>query len=72
VKASWLARGPYLWAEGTKPRSDGLTYVQPDLVPADGTHSAPSGRQKVAALLLDFFKTDSPTRMWFASEVIAE
>jgi hypothetical protein len=65
VKAPWLAWGPYLWADGVKPRSDGLTYVRSDLA-ADGTHPAPNGaREKVARLLLDFFKSDSTARPWF-------
>jgi uncharacterized protein (TIGR03437 family) len=65
VKAPWLAWGPYLWADGTRPRSDGLTYVCSDFA-NDGTHPAPSGaRQKVAQMLLDFFKTDSTARLWF-------
>src|SRR4051812_25054918 len=65
VKAPWLAWGPYLWADGVKRRSDGLTYVRSDLA-ADGTHPAPNGaREKVARLLLDFFKADSTARPWF-------
>ncbi|MCI0391728.1 MAG: hypothetical protein MOB07_23540, partial [Acidobacteria bacterium] len=65
VRTPWLAWGPYLWADGTRPRSDGLTYVCSDFA-NDGTHPAPGGaRQKVAQLLLDFFKTDSTARLWF-------
>lgn len=68
VKAPWLAWGPYLWADGIKPRSDGLTYLKSDLG-GDGTHPAPHGaREKVARLLLDFFKTDSTTRPWFLAQ----
>jgi hypothetical protein len=67
VKAPWLAWGPYLWADGAKARTDGLTYAQDDLG-QDGTHPSPSGRQKVAKLLLDFFKTDSTARTWFVSD----
>jgi Ca2+-binding EF-hand superfamily protein len=70
VKAPWLAWGPYLWADGTKARTDGLTYVKTDLGP-DGTHPGPSGRQKVAKLLLDFFKTDSTARPWFLASNVA-
>ena len=66
VKAPWLSWGPYLWADGTHARSDGLTYAQTDLV-GDGTHPSPSGRQKVARQLLDFLKTDSTARPWFLS-----
>jgi Ca2+-binding EF-hand superfamily protein len=67
VKACWLSWGPYLWADGEKARPDGLKYVQSDFGP-DGTHPSDSGRQKVAKLLLDFFKNDTTTRGWFVRE----
>ena len=58
VKAPLLLWGPYLWADGTTPRkSDGLVWKREDLA-NDGTHPSTSGREKVAHLLLDFFKTD--------------
>lgn len=62
--APWLAWGPYLWAAGTSARSDGLTWVVGDFN-TDGTHPATSGRQKVGAQLLTFFKTSSVTSCWF-------
>lgn len=65
VKAPALLWGPYLWAEGsTQRRSDGLVWLREDLGP-DGTHPSMSGRQKVANLLLAFFKTDPLARSWF-------
>ncbi|HJQ23810.1 MAG TPA: hypothetical protein VKA60_07820 [Blastocatellia bacterium] len=67
VKAPWLAWGPYLWADGTKARSDGLTWTCNEYL-SDGTHPAPGAsgaRNQVAQMLLDFFKTDSTTRVWF-------
>ena len=61
----WLAWGPYLWADGMKPRKDGLIWKRED-VAADGTHpSDPSGRMKVGKMLLEFFKTDPTTTPWF-------
>jgi lysophospholipase L1-like esterase len=33
---------------------------------ADGTHPSPAGRQKVADMLLTFFKNDASTKLWFA------
>jgi len=61
---AWLAWGPYLWADGLVPRSDGLTWLCSDLQD-DGTHPSTTGRQKVAGLLLNFFKTNETTRPWF-------
>jgi len=65
VESPWLAWGPYLWADGMTPRSDGLTWLCSDYN-SDGTHPAPRGaREKVAGMLLDFFKTDSTAKIWF-------
>ena len=61
---AWLAWGPYLWADGLVPRSDGLTWLCADFQ-NDGTHPSTTGRQKVAGLLLNFFKTDETARPWF-------
>ena len=65
VRSPWLAWGPYLWADGVKPRSsDGLVWLHEDLGP-DGTHPSMPGREKVAKLLLDFLKTSPTSRPWF-------
>jgi len=64
VSAPWLSWGPYLWANGTTKNADGLFYEETDFA-ADGTHHSPSGRQKVGAFILTFFKTDSTSRPWF-------
>src|SRR5207253_6094655 len=60
----WLGWGPYLWADGLVARSDGLQWLCSDFVD-DGTHPSTSGRQKVANMLLAFFKTDSTATPWF-------
>lgn len=66
--APWLAWGPYLWADGERPRSDGLVWQRGDFV-GDGTHPSASGEEKVGALLLDFFSTAPAARCWFRSDV---
>jgi hypothetical protein len=68
VRAPLVLWGPYLWADGMKPRKlDGLVWERKDLVLHDGTHPSISGRQKVARLLLQFFKTDETARPWFVN-----
>ena len=66
VRAPWLAWGPYLWADGRKGRKDGLVWLPEDLGP-DGTHPSMPGREKVAKLLLDFFKTNAASKTWFVA-----
>jgi len=66
VAAPWLAWGPYLWADGLTPRSDGLTWSCQELQ-ADGTHPSVSGQAKVATLLLNFFKGDATAQPWFVA-----
>jgi hypothetical protein len=65
VQSPLLLWGPYFWADGMTPRkSDGLIWEQSDLG-GDGTHPSESGRQKVAEMLLKFFKTDADAKTWF-------
>ncbi len=74
--APWFAWGPYLWANGMLPRSDGLVWTCQNLQ-GDGTHpsSTPPGGQpppdpgaeKVSQMLLKFFKTDTTTKGWFCA-----
>ncbi len=62
VVAPWLAWGPYLWADGTTPRSDGLTWSCGELR-SDGAHLAADGSRKVAQMLMDFLQAE-PTAAW--------
>ncbi len=62
----WLSWGPYLWANGATPRSDGLIWERSD-VEADGVHPSAKGALKVAAMLLEFFGNDPTTLPWFFS-----
>jgi len=64
VVAPYISWGPYLWADGHNPRSDGLTWMEIDMV-HDCTHPSPQGEGKVAHMLLDFLKTDVTARTWF-------
>ncbi len=61
----WLLWGPYLWADGLTPRSDGL-YWDPALhLEADGTHPSAGGEQQVADALEAYFAGQAHTRSWF-------
>ena len=62
----WLSWGPYLWADGLMPRSDGLIWERDDFEP-DGVHPSRQGALKVGRMLLDFFQTDSTAKPWFLS-----
>jgi hypothetical protein len=71
--APWTAWGPYTWANGDTPRSDGLIWCngqagspcngEVDFQP-DGTHPNTQGDNKVANLLMNFF-LNSPYTSWF-------
>jgi len=64
VQAPLLVWGPYLWIDGTNPRSDGRTWLAEDMA-QDCVHPSESGRTKVAEMLMEFFKTDTSTTSWF-------
>jgi hypothetical protein len=64
VLSPLLLWGPYLWADGIQPRrTDGLVWLREDFA-NDGTHPSVSGRQKVAEMLLAFFKNDPAAKGW--------
>jgi hypothetical protein len=67
LSGPWIGWGPYLWTNGTKGRSDGLVWQCTDTRAEDGTHPSPSGRAKIAQLLLRFFTTDPTARGWFSA-----
>ncbi|MEN8239631.1 MAG: hypothetical protein ABFR53_10555, partial [Actinomycetota bacterium] len=66
VELPWIAWGPYLWADGTTPRADGLTWDCSDLL-RDGTHPTESGIRKVAVLLAQHFLSAPTSVPWFTS-----
>ena len=70
---AWTAWGPYLWAHGATPRSDGLAWCNGQTGQpcdgevdywSDGTHPNDQGSAKAANLLMDFF-LGSPYTPWF-------
>ena len=66
VKAPAVLWGPYLWADGIKPRQqDELVWLEDDVVPSDRTHPSDSGREKVANLLLDFLHNNPLAGCWY-------
>jgi hypothetical protein len=60
----WISWGPYLWADGTNPRSDGLIWEMADMQ-MDGTHPSRAGQGKVGQMLMDFFSSSPFTKCWF-------
>ncbi|MCX8037208.1 MAG: hypothetical protein N3D11_09240 [Candidatus Sumerlaeia bacterium] len=68
VKAPILLWGPYLWANGTTPRRDGLVWDVSDYQPDRLHPSVTSGREKVARMLLEFLQTNPTARPWFVGK----
>ncbi len=62
--APWISWGPYMWANGGKPRGDGLSWVRADYDSA-GLRSSRQGEEKVGGILFDFFRSSTYTRCWF-------
>ncbi len=70
--APWVGWGPYLWANGTSARQDGLVWLNSDFryrfSSGSGvnecTHPSVNAERKVASLLLDFM-TVTPQTDWF-------
>ncbi|MDZ4756259.1 MAG: hypothetical protein SGJ11_17430 [Phycisphaerae bacterium] len=62
-----LVWGPYLWADGIIPRSDGLTWNCLDFQ-QDGTHPATQAVNKVGTRLLTYFLESPYGRPWFRAE----
>lgn len=71
VVAPWLSWGPYLWADGTTPRSDGFVWLCSDVRQDDFTHPGSNGVSKVGRQLLAFFKTDPTATPWFLKQTAA-
>lgn len=65
TNAPWINWGPYLWANGPHPRSDGLVWLNSDFRANECTHPGLSAEQKVGIRLLQFMKTSPYTFQWF-------
>ena len=70
TKSPWLSWGIYLWSDGNIPQSTNpnVFYTCPTDFQSDGTHpslTVGGGAEKVGALLLNFFSTDSTATSWF-------
>jgi hypothetical protein len=72
----WIGWGPYFWADGDIPRSDGLVWCNGQAGPpcngeldfgTDGLHLSTAGGQKAANLLLNWFLASPYTKSWFAA-----
>ena len=65
VTTPWLSWGPYLWADGMNPRSDGITWACSQFDSLDGTHPNPTGQSAVAFLMVNYFLNDATSIPWF-------
>jgi len=67
-KVPYLVWGPPLWADGSNPRTyDGLTWncEAEFAIDGGGYHLTNVGKDKLANILLDFFRTDTLSEGWF-------
>jgi hypothetical protein len=67
---SYMAWGPYLWIDGTNPRSDGRTWPVTNTDLYDCIHPSAAGEQAIAEMLLEFFKSDATATSWFLGSVL--
>ncbi len=65
VVAPLMLWGPYLWADGLEPRSDGFTWRCADTRAGEYVHPSRRGRRQVARQLEALFKTDPSAAGWF-------
>ncbi|MFI5171132.1 MAG: T9SS type A sorting domain-containing protein [Chitinophagales bacterium] len=66
--APYMVWGPPLWADGMEPRAyDGLTWnCNTEFTPdGGGYHLTDMGKDKLANILLNFFRTDTLSKSWF-------
>jgi hypothetical protein len=63
--APWVTWGPYLWANATNPRSDGLVWLRSDYE-ADGATLSEAGARKSAGMLIKFLLTEPTATGWFS------
>ena len=59
-----LVWGPYLWAAGETPRSDGMLWRRTDFG-SDGITPSKDGENQVGLALFNFFKSSPYSRCWF-------
>jgi hypothetical protein len=69
ITAPWIAWGPYTWADGVNPRSDGLVWECNDFG-RDGSHPSAAGSIKLGGMLVDFFTSDPAATPWFLGDGI--
>ncbi len=67
-KVPYIVWGPPLWADGKNPRTyDGLTWncEAEFAIDGGGYHLTNEGKDKLAKILLNFFRTDTLSEGWF-------
>ncbi|OGV96225.1 hypothetical protein A2W24_03550 [Microgenomates group bacterium RBG_16_45_19] len=69
VIAPYLSWGPYLWIDGLNPRlTDGRTWTKEYVFDNDCVHPMDVAKAEVAAMLWEFFSTDTTTTPWFLAD----
>ena len=65
VVVPWIAWGPYIWADGTTARIDGVTQPCSRFEEDDGYHPSAAGETQTSVLLQNHFSSDTTTTPWF-------
>ncbi|MEX0891509.1 MAG: hypothetical protein WEB88_05005 [Gemmatimonadota bacterium] len=69
--APWITWGPYWWADGTRPRNDGLIWRR-EHFEQDGVNPSAEGEARMGLLLFEHLKSSPWARCWLLASVVCQ